>query len=168
MLGARWKRVNSHHGEAGWARGWRRACVNALAEPSCYGRAAMNPNKLFIEQKTQQAIVVLEAARSRAGREPTLLDLAQVIGRVQVNPLVKPLPTVRAAVYRLRAETERRAAKMAAELVENFRTEPRSSASVQRLRETCEACAKVFPREAQLLRRVLEESTAPSAEAARG
>jgi hypothetical protein len=122
----------------------------------------MNPNKLFIEQKTQQAIVVLEAARSRAGREHTLLELAQVVGRVQVNPLVKPLPTVRAAVYRLRAESERRAAKMAAELILNFRAAPRSPDRVQMLTDTCSACVKVFPREAQMLRRVLEEVETPT------
>ncbi len=119
----------------------------------------MNPNQHFIDQKTQQAVLALDAARARAGRERTLIELAHVVSRVQVNHLVKPLPPVRAAAHRLRAETERRAAQMAAVLITRLQAEPRSQANAQLLADTCEACSKVFPREALLLQGMLATRT---------
>jgi hypothetical protein len=121
-----------------------------------YIRRRMHANQPFITQKTQQAIVALEAARARAAHERTLLELARMISRIQVNPLVKPLPPVRAAAYRLRAQSERRAAQLAAALLSQFETEQRSAQSAQLLSDTCEACSRIFPREASLLRRALE------------
>jgi hypothetical protein len=116
----------------------------------------MNANQLFIDQKTREAVVALDAARLRAARERNLLALAHVVTRVQVNHLVKPLPSVRAAAYRLRAETERHAAQLAAEQVTRYQSEPRSPESAQALYDTFRACCRVFPREAALLRRLLE------------
>jgi len=57
----------------------------------------MSANQPFIDQKTREAVVTLDAARLRAARERTLLALAHVVTRVQVNHLVKPLPSVRAS-----------------------------------------------------------------------
>ena len=119
----------------------------------------MNPNQHFIDEKTQQAVLALDAARARAGRERTLIELAHVVSRVQVNHLVKPLPRVRAAAHRLRAETERRAAQMAAALMTRLQAEPCSEANAKLLADTCEACSKVFPREALLLQSLLASST---------
>jgi len=116
----------------------------------------MNANQLFIDQKTREAVLALDAARLRAARERTLLALAQVVTRVQVNHLVKPLPSVRAAAYRLRAETERHAAQLAAEQVTRYQAEPRTPESAHQLYETFRACSRVFPREAAALRRLLE------------
>lgn len=116
----------------------------------------MDATKLFIEQKTRQAVMALDAARARAARERTLLALAQVVGRVQVNHLVKPLPSVRAAAFRLRAESERHAAQLAAEQLARFHAEAHSKQGVQELRDTIRACCGVFPREAAALRRVLD------------
>jgi hypothetical protein len=121
-----------------------------------YIRRRMNANQPFITQKTQQAVVALEAAIARAAHERTLLELARMISRIQVNPLVKPLPPVRAAAYRLRAQSERRAAQLAAAMLSRFETEQPSAQSAQLLSDTCEACSRVFPREASLLRRALE------------
>jgi hypothetical protein len=122
----------------------------------------MNPNQFYIDQKAQQAILALDAARARAGRERTLMELALVVSRVHVNHLVKPLPPVRAALHRLRAESERRAAQLAAAFVIRHQAEPPSSDNRQLLADTCEACRKVFPREARLLQRLRDE-TAPTA-----
>jgi hypothetical protein len=116
----------------------------------------MISTQLFIVQKTAQAILALERARMRAQREPTLLALALVVGRVQVNHLVRPLPSVRAAMVRLRSETERHAAQLAAELVARYEADSCSERSAQELRETFRACSGIFPREAAVLRRVLE------------
>ena len=57
-----------------------------------------SPNQLFIDQRTQQAIRSLEGARLRAQREHTLIGVALVVSRVQVNQLVRSLPLVRAAI----------------------------------------------------------------------
>ena len=116
----------------------------------------MDATKLFIEQKTRQAVLALDAARARAASERTLLALALVVSRVQVNHLVKPLPSVRAAAFRLRSETERHAAQLAAEQLARYQAEPRSQQGAQELYETFRACRGVFPREAAALRRVLD------------
>jgi phosphoglycolate phosphatase-like HAD superfamily hydrolase len=116
----------------------------------------MSANQPFIDQKTREAVVTLDAARLRAARERTLLALAHVVTRVQVNHLVKPLPSVRAAAYRLRAETERHAAQLAAEQVTRYQAEPHSPDSTRQLYDTFRACCRVFPREVALLRRLLE------------
>jgi hypothetical protein len=115
----------------------------------------MNPTGVFMVQKTQQAIRALEGARLRAARERTLLALALVVSRVDVNQLVKSLPSVRAAMVRLRSETERHAAKLAAEQVARYQVEPRSTQSSNELNETIRACRGIFPREAAVLRRAL-------------
>ena len=116
----------------------------------------MNATRLFVDQKARQAILLLNAARVRATYESTLSGLAQVVRRVQVNHLDKPLPRVRAVAYLLRAETERRAARLATELLTRFEAEPRSQESSQQLHKTYQACCGIFPREAAALRRVLE------------
>lgn len=116
---------------------------------------AVKPTDLFIFQKTQQAMRALEDARMRGARERTLLALAQVVSRVQVNHLVKPVPSVQAAMVRLRSETTRHAAKLAAEQVTQYESEPRSQSSTDILYETMQACRGVFPREAAALRRAL-------------
>lgn len=116
----------------------------------------MNANKPFLELKTREAIVKLDAARLRAARERTLLGLALVISRVQVNHLVKPMPGVRAAAHRLRAESERHAAQLVVEQVVRYRREPHSPDSARELSETLRACVRVFPREAAVLRSLLE------------
>ena len=113
----------------------------------------MNPTQLFIAQKTQEAMRALEGARVRARQERTLLGLAQVISRVQVNQLVRPLPGVRAAMHQLHAESRRRAAQLAAEQVTRYLAGPRSQENSTALDETIRACHTVFPREAALLRR---------------
>lgn len=115
----------------------------------------MNPTELFIVQKTLQAIGALESARMRGAREHTLLALALVVSRVQVNHLVKAVPSVRAAMVRLRSETERHAAKLAAEEVSRYLAEPHSEKTSIDLNETMRACRGVFPREATVLRRAL-------------
>jgi hypothetical protein len=124
----------------------------------------VKPTDLFIVQKTQQAMRALEDARMRAAREHTLLALALVVSRVQVNHLVKPVPSVQAALVRLRSETTRHAAKLAAEQVIQYESEPRSQASADILRETMQACRVVFPREAAILRRALD-GRAPGSQA---
>ena len=91
----------------------------------------------------------------RSANERTLLELALVVSRVQVNPLVKPLPSVRAAMVRLRSQTERHAAQLAAEQVTRYEAEPRSQQSTNELYEAMRACRGVFPREAAMLRRAL-------------
>jgi hypothetical protein len=116
----------------------------------------VKPTDLFIVQKTQQAMRALEDARMRGAREHTLLALALVVSRVQVNHLVKPVPSVQAAMVRLRSETARHAAKLAAEQVIQYESEPRSQASTDVLQETMQACRVVFPREAAVLRRALD------------
>lgn len=113
----------------------------------------MNPNQLFIAQKTQEAMRALEGARVRARQERTLLGLAHVVSRVQVNQLVRPLPSVRAAMFQLHAETQRRAARLATEQVTRYQAEPRTHENANALHETIRACTTVFPREAALLRR---------------
>jgi hypothetical protein len=118
----------------------------------------MNANQPFIDQKTQQAILALDAARARAAREHSLLELALVVSRVHVNHLVKPLPPVRAAAHRLRAETERRAAVLLAGLLAGLQREAPTPETSELLTQTYEACRKVFPREAGLLRQALEGS----------
>ena len=55
-----------------------------------------NATKLFMDEKARQAILLLNAARLRATHERTLLGLALVVRRAQVNHLVKPLAPVRA------------------------------------------------------------------------
>jgi hypothetical protein len=115
----------------------------------------MNPTQLFIVQKTQEAIRALEGARVRAAQERTLLGLALVVSRVQVNQLAKPVPSVRAAMFRLHAETQRHAAHLATEQVTRYEAEPRSERSSTALYETMRACTRVFPREAAVLRRAL-------------
>jgi hypothetical protein len=112
--------------------------------------------ELFIVQKTQQAMRALEDARMRGARERTLLALALVVSRVQVNHLVKPVPSVQAAMVRLRSETTRHAAKLAAEQVTQYESEPRCQASTDILHETMQACRGVFPREAAVLQRALD------------
>jgi len=107
-------------------------------------------------EKARQAILLLNAARLRATHERTLLGLALVVRRAQVNHLVKPLTQVRAAAYLLRSETQRCAARLAVELLARFEAEPRSQASSQQLQETYQACCGIFPREAAALRLVLE------------
>jgi hypothetical protein len=115
----------------------------------------MNPTQLFIAEKTKLAILALERARVRAPHESTLLALALVVGRVQVNHLVKPVPSVRAAMFRLREESARRAAQLAAELVSRYEAEADSPQRSQELQEALRACCGVFPREAAVLRRAL-------------
>ena len=121
---------------------------------------AVKPADLFMVQKTQQAMRVLEDARMRGAREHSLLALALVVSRVQVNHLVKPVPSVQAAIVRLRSETTRHAAKLAAEQVMQFESGPRCQASTDMLQETMRACHAVFPREAAVLRRALDGPTA--------
>jgi hypothetical protein len=116
----------------------------------------MNPMQLLMVEKTQQALLALERARMRAPREPSLLALAHVVGRVQVNHLVKPVPSVRAAMVRLRSETGRRAAQLVAELVARYEAAPCSEVISHELQETLEACRGVFPREAAVLRAALQ------------
>jgi hypothetical protein len=116
----------------------------------------LNVTQLFVEQKARQAILLLNAARVRATYENTLAGLALVVRRVQVNHLVKPLARVRAVANLLRSETERRAARLASELLTRFEAEPRSQESSQQLQLTYQACCGIFPREAAALRRVLE------------
>src|ERR1700722_231749 len=128
-------------------------------------RQPMYVNQPYITQKTQQALIALDAARARAAHECTLLQLAHIVSRVHVNPLVKPLLPVRAAAQRLRAESERRAAQLAAALVSQFEATNRSPPSAQLLSDTYEACRVVFPREASLLRRALEAAPAQDLEA---
>jgi hypothetical protein len=118
--------------------------------------SAMDATKLFIEQKTRQAVLALDAARGRAARERSLLALALIVSRVDVNHLVKPLPSVRAAAFRLRSESERHAAQLAAEQLARFRAEPRSAQGLQELQDTFRACRGVFPREAAALRLLLD------------
>jgi hypothetical protein len=113
----------------------------------------MNPTQLFMAQKTQQAVRAIEGARVRAQQERTLLGLALVVSRVQVNQLVRPVPSVRAAMFRLLAQTQRHAARLAAEQIIRYQAEPRSEGSSNALHETIRACSGVFPREAALLRR---------------
>lgn len=115
----------------------------------------MKPTDLFIVQKTQQAMRALEDARIRGARERTLLALALVVSRVQVNHLVKPVPSVQAAMVRLRSEAARHAAKLAAEQVTQYESEPYSQSNTDILHETMKACRGVFPREAAMLRRAL-------------
>jgi hypothetical protein len=115
----------------------------------------MNPTQIFMQQKTQQAILALEGARVRAAAERSLLALAQVVSRVNVNHLVKPVPSVRAAMVRLRSETQRHAAQLAAEQVSRYQSEPRTERSSNELSATMHACRGVFPREAAVLRRAL-------------
>jgi hypothetical protein len=114
----------------------------------------MNPTQLFIAQKTQQAIRAVEGARLRAPLERTLRDLALLVGRVQVNQLVKPLPSVRAAMFRLHAQTQRLAAQLLTEEVSRYKAEP-SQQNSNALYEAMRACSGVFPREAAALRRAL-------------
>jgi hypothetical protein len=114
----------------------------------------VNPTQLFMAQKTQQAVRVLEAARVRAQHERTLLGLALLVSRVQVNQLVRPVPSVRAAMFRLQAESRRHAARLAAEQVSRYQTEPRSEEISDALHQTIRACSMVFPQEAALLRRI--------------
>jgi hypothetical protein len=113
----------------------------------------MNPTQLFIAQKTEQAIRALEGVRVRAQQQRTLLGLAQVVSRVQVNQLVKPLPSVRAALFRLQAESRRHAALLASEQITRYLAEARSQEGSNLLDETIRACSGVFPLEAALLRR---------------
>jgi hypothetical protein len=120
---------------------------------------AVKPTDLFIVQKTQQAMRALEDARMRGAREHTLLALALVVSRVQVNHLVKPVPSVQAAMVRLRSETTRHAARLAAEQVTQYESEPRSQVSTDMLNETMRACRGVFPREAAVLQRALDGPT---------
>ena len=96
----------------------------------------------------------------RGARERTLLALALVVSRVQVNHLVKPVPSVQAAIVRLRSETTRHAAKLAAEQVMQYESEPRSQSSTDMLYETMQACRGVFPREAAVLRRAINSPEA--------
>jgi hypothetical protein len=96
---------------------------------------------------------MLDTVRLRAQRERTLLGLALVISHVQVNQLVKPVPSVRAAMFRLHTEAQRHAARLAAEQVTRYAAEPHSQGSSDALCETIRACSQVFPREAALLRR---------------
>lgn len=112
----------------------------------------MNPTQLFMLQKTRQAIVALEGARVRAQQQRTLLGLALVISRVQINQLVSATPSVRAAMFRLRTQTGRQAARLVAEQVSCYQAEPYSEVNSNALRQTIQACDKVFPREAALLR----------------
>lgn len=116
----------------------------------------MSSTQLFIAQKTEQAILALERARMRAQREPTLLALALVVARVQVNHLVRPVPSVRAAITRLRSEADRGAAQLVTELVARYEADWCSERDSQELRETFRACRGIFFREATVLRRVLE------------
>jgi len=115
----------------------------------------MKPTDAFIAQKTQQAIRALESARMRGASERTLLALALIVRRVQVNPLVKPLLSVRAAMVRFRAETDRHAAQLAAEQLLRYEAAPPSQQSTHDLYETMRACCGVFPREEAVLRRAL-------------
>jgi hypothetical protein len=116
----------------------------------------LNATKLFMDEKARQAILLLNTARLRAPHEGTLLGLALVVRRAQVNHLVKPLARVRAVAYLLRSETERRAARLASELLTRFEAEPRSQENSQQLHKTYQACCGIFPREAAALRRALE------------
>lgn len=113
----------------------------------------MNPGQLFIAQKTQQAMRALEIARVRAQQERTLLGLALVVSRVQVNQLVRAVPSVRAAMFRLHTESQRHAARLASEQVTHYQAELRCAGASDALHETIRACSTVFPREAALLRR---------------
>lgn len=115
----------------------------------------MNPTELFVVQKTQEAIRLLEGARVRAPMERTLLALALMVSRVQVNQLAKPVPSVQAAMLRLRTQTQRRAAQLLTAEVTRYEAEPRSEQSLNTLHETMRACTRVFPREAAALRLVL-------------
>ena len=80
----------------------------------------------------------------RAQREPTLLALALVVARVQVNHLVRPVPSVRAAITRLRSEADRRAAQLVTELVARYEADWCSERDSQELRETFRACRGIF------------------------
>jgi hypothetical protein len=116
----------------------------------------LNVTQLFVDEKARQAILLLNAARVRATQEHTLSGLALVVRRAQVNHLVKPLARVRAVAFLLRSETERRAARLAIELLTRFEAEPRSQERLQQLHKTYQACCGIFPREAAALRRVLD------------
>ncbi len=109
-----------------------------------------------MDEKARQAILLLNAARLRATHERTLLGLALLVRRAQVNHLVKPLAPVRAVAYLLRAETERHAARLAVEMLTRFEAEPCSQESSEQLHKTYQACCGIFPREAAALRRVLD------------
>jgi hypothetical protein len=115
-----------------------------------------NATKLFMDEKARQAILLLNAARLRATHERTLLGLALVVRRAQVNHLVKPLAPVRAVACLLRAETERHAARLAVEMLTRFEAEPCSQESSEHLHKTYQACCGIFPREAAALRRALD------------
>jgi hypothetical protein len=110
----------------------------------------LNVTQLFVDEKARQAILLLNAARVRATQEHTLSGLALVVRRAQVNHLVKPLARVRAVAFLLRSETERRAARLAIELLTRFEER------LQQLHKTYQACCGIFPREAAALRRVLD------------
>jgi hypothetical protein len=116
----------------------------------------MKSTDVFITQKTQQAIRALESARIKSANERTLRELALIVSRVQVNPLVKPLPSVRAAFVRLRLEAGRHAAHLAVEQITRYETEPRAQQTTNELCEAMHACHGVFPREAAMLRRALD------------
>ena len=113
----------------------------------------MNPTESFMVRKTQQALRALEDARLRGAREHTLIALALVVSRVQVNQLVKSVPSVQAAIVRLRSETSRHAAKLAEEQIVRYKSEPPCQASTDILVETMRVCRGVFPREVAFLRR---------------
>jgi hypothetical protein len=113
----------------------------------------MNPTQLFIAEKTEQALRALEGVRVRAQQERSLLGLALLVSRVQVNQLVRPLPRVRAALFRLHAQTQRHAARLASEQVTRYQAQAHSPDSTNALDATIRACSGVFPREAALLRR---------------
>jgi hypothetical protein len=98
----------------------------------------------------------------RALRERTLLGLALVVSRVQVNQLAKPVPSVRAAMYRLQTQTQRHAALLASEQVSRYEVEPRTAQSSNALYETMRGCSRVFPREAAVLLRALRADWEPS------
>jgi|HubBroStandDraft_5_1064220.scaffolds.fasta_scaffold335361_1 hypothetical protein len=115
-----------------------------------------NATQRFVDEKARQAILLLNAARARAKHERTLLGLALVVRRAQVNHLVKPLPPVRAVAYLLRSEAERCAVRLATELLTRMEREPRSPERSQQLHSTYEACRGIFPREAAALQLVLE------------
>jgi hypothetical protein len=116
----------------------------------------LNATKVFMDEKARQAVLLLNAARLRATHERTLLGLALVVRRAQVNHLVKPLAQVRAAAHLLRSETERHAARLAVELLMRCEAELRSPESSHELQKTYQACCGIFPREAAALWRVLE------------
>jgi len=131
------------HAEMGGGRARLGAAFGAI-QLEIAALATVKPTDLFIVQKTQQAMRALEDARMRGAREHTLLALALVVSRVQVNHLVKPVPSVQAAMVRLRSETARHAAKLAAEQVIQYESNREARRARTFFRKRCRLAAWSF------------------------